>query len=295
LRDSTMNIIKGSHAVVLGLCIAVFAAEGALAKGGTAKLSSEWGSRDVQTDAKALDSMPVAPFRDDSPFMIGLSNDRDFLFILLRTSDAAMRSQILREGLVVWFDSKGGTKKQLGIQYPTGQQGGGRFGGFGRSWGRPASTDSEAMWEEAEASGALSSMDVLGPAKDDRLRMVVEKTEVPKVRISSAEGTVTYQIKIPLAATGEYHFAIGSAPGSIIGIGLTTPESTEQSGRSATGGGRGGGGGGGRGGMGGRGGGGGGRRGGGGGGGGNGGQSRGTFDQPKALKEWSTVRLAEEK
>jgi hypothetical protein len=241
---------------------------------------------------KALESMPVSPFRDGSPFVIGLSNDRDFLFVLLRTSDAVMRSQILREGLVIWFDAKGGTKKQLGIQYPIGQQGGGRLGGFGggRS-GRSAPADSESMWEQAEASGALGSMEILGPGKDDRLRMVVAKSDAPKVRISSDEGTVTYQIKIPLIATGEFHVAIGSAPGSMIGIGLTTPELRGESGGAATRGGSAGG----RGGRGGRGAGGGGRRGGRGGGGGYGGQSGGSFEQPKAFKEWTTARLASEK
>ena len=108
-----MKIRKAALVLSLGLCMAGLAAERALARGASAKLSSEWGSRDIQTDVRALDAMPVAPFRDDSPFVIGLSNDRDFLYVLLRTSDAVMRGQILRDGLVVWFDSKGGTKKQL--------------------------------------------------------------------------------------------------------------------------------------------------------------------------------------
>jgi uncharacterized membrane protein YgcG len=272
--------------VVLLLLLALVGGAAHLAaKDATARLTSQWGTPDIQMGNTAVDSLPVVLFTKDSPFTIGLYNDRDFLYVLLRTSDAVMRARMLQEGFVVWFDPKGGTKKEFGIQYPSGQRGGGgRSGGYG---GRPrgGNTDVEVMWEQAENNGALAALELLGPGKDDRLRLLVARTTDPKVRITSVEGTVTYQMKVLLATNGEDHHAIGTKPGSVIGVGLVTPDPLENSNRSTM---RGGGGGG----SGGRAGGGRGGRGGGRRGGYGGGQSRADFERPKPLKEWTTVKLA---
>jgi hypothetical protein len=258
-------------------CLAVAVAGSGVAaktKDAVAKLSSRWGNCDSNSEHG-----PLTEFSKNSPFSIGACNDQDFLYLVLRTSDSGMRMRMLQEGLVVWFDPKGGTKKEFGIEYPTGQRGGrgGRPGGYG---GRQRGGDVDAMWAQAQSDGALNALEVLGPKKEDRLRLVTSRTDDPKVTISTAEGTVTYQIRVPLSATGEYHYTVGAAPGSVIGLGLATPSDDEEEGRTAMRGGRGSGrGGGGRGGRGGR--------------GGYGGYGGGgDFERPKPLKEWTTLKLA---
>src|SRR5215813_9011228 len=64
----------------------------------------------------------------DNPESIQVVNDGEFLYLRLTASDAGARRQIVRQGLTVWFDPGGGTKKKLGIRFPvveTGESGGG--------------------------------------------------------------------------------------------------------------------------------------------------------------------------
>jgi hypothetical protein len=113
------------------------------------------------------------------------------------------------------------------------------------------------------------------------------------VAIRNEQGTLQYELKVPLARGADHPYAIDAQPGKSIGVGLETGKMPQRSFGSGRGGGFGGGGGGG--GMGGggrgRGGGGGGGMGGRGGGGRGGGGQRG-FEPPKPLKGWATVTIA---
>ena len=59
------------------------------------------------------------PFNDE-PVSIAAANDGTFLYLVLTASDRAARMQILRRGLIVWFDGAGGEKKRFGIKFPVG-------------------------------------------------------------------------------------------------------------------------------------------------------------------------------
>jgi hypothetical protein len=286
-----------------------------VAAGVKAKLQSQWKDRDIRIDGRDGTGAPwtqFGSFSKDSPFMVSLYNNQNFLYLSLRTSDQSTRLLLLQRGLIVWFDADGGTKQRFGIQYPLGALAyGAPTGGRGRG-GPPRGNDGsdtldprvqgpDAMWTQAEADGRLDNIEVLGPGKDDRRRLVLAKAEGIAAKIWSAEGTVTYQLQVPLRSSSELPYGIGiTAPGSVIGVGLMTPEIDTGSsgftvGLPGGGGGRGGRGGGGRGG-GGRGGGG---RGGGGRGDGGGSPQGGGSDgrsafQLKPIKDWTTVQLAAE-
>ena len=73
----------------------------------------------------------------------GLDSSRERQRCRLRPAgclDAGARRQILRQGMIVWFDAEGGTKR-IGIHYPvvergSGGEGRGGFGGYGGRRGR---------------------------------------------------------------------------------------------------------------------------------------------------------------
>jgi hypothetical protein len=228
----------------------------------------------------------LQPFGSD-PVAIQFLNDGEFLYVRLTASDAAARMQIARLGMTVWFDPGGGTKKKFGVKYPVVEQGGqdsqgrgrGGFGGGGR--GRRGGDD--------ETGPSTERVDVLGPGKDDARSLTRGHLQGLDVAIHNEQGTLQYELKVPLAKTGDHPYAIETAPGKTIGVGLETGKMPQRS----AGMGRGGGGGGGMGGGGrGRGGGGMGGRGGGGGGGGRaGGGRQGGFEQPKPWKSWATVTI----
>ncbi len=131
----------------------------------------------------------------------------------------------------------------------------------------------------------MNRLEILGPEKDDAHSFVADRAPGVTVKLAEVEGSIVYELKVPLAASADAPYAIGTQPGATIGLGLETPKVERPSMEGRRGGGMGGFGGG----MGGRGGGMGGR---GGGMGGRGGGGRGGFEPAKPMKIWATVRLA---
>ncbi len=294
-----------------------------------AKLISEWPKTPVVVDGKATEWPTLVSIAKDVHFSIAVRNDDRTLYIALITNDGGTALQALNEGLIVWLDVEGGTKKRFGLHYPVGRQAGAQ-GGTRERYPSGASQrgsqgqtdeqqgqdnrqaggyigpppDSEAVWDRAMSDGRLKVAELLGPEKDQVRTLMLDASPSILARIGHAEGMMVYELAVPLAVSPDTPEGLGVRPGTIVGIGLETPERKADAGSY---GGRGGGGmggaGGGYGGGGSRGGGGygggGGRGGGGYGGGGTGGRGGsmggpgGSFgQQAKPLKAWTTVQLA---
>ena len=245
------------------------------------------------------------PF-EASPVAVQFLNDGEFLYMRMTASSTPERMQIVRQGLVVWFDPAGGTKKHFGIRYPIVEHGsgpegdprggGGGYGGYGGHRGGGGGHEGGER-EGGDREGASEPspgdrIDVLGPGKDDARMLTRDHAQGVDVAIRTEQGTLQYELKVPLVKSADHPYAIEAAAGKPIGFGLEAGKTQHSFGIGGPGGGFGGGGGGG-GGMGGRGGGGMGGRGGGGmhGGGGGGGRGGGG-EAAKPLKGWGIVTIA---
>ncbi len=274
---------RGPRALVRwGISAAVAAALaapiGLTADSRVAALQSAWREGEIAIDGASADWSVFSPFGENVPFSIGLKNDGEFLYVALSSSDPGARMMLATRGLIVWFDPAGGTKKRFGIRYPVIEGGSGapmrRPGGFGGpGGGRP---DPAGVDFDPAKDGRWTRLEVIGPEKDDRRSLLIDLTPGVAVRIGSGDGTLLYELKVPLEKGADRPYAIGAEAGETIGIGLETPE-VESGGRRPMLGGLGMGGGGGRsGGMG-------------------GGPGRGSgeeFKPPKPIKAWATAKLA---
>jgi hypothetical protein len=238
----------------------------------------------------------LQPFGAD-PVAVQFFNDGEFLYFRLTASDPAARMQVARLGMTVWFDPGGGTRKKFGVRYPVVEQGGvdsqgrgrGGFGGFGGGGSGRGRRGGDSQTPD-ESGPSIERVDVIGPGKDDARSLTRGHLQGLDVAIHNQQGTLQYELKVPLAKTSDHPYAIETAPGKTIGVGLETGKLPQRSAGMGRGGGFGGGGGGmggggrgrGGGGMGGRGGGGGGR---------SGGRQSG-FEPPKPWKTWATVTIA---
>jgi hypothetical protein len=253
-------------------------------------IDSHWRDRDIAIDGDNGEwPGPLVAVEENHPLLTAAINDGQYLYVVLSTNDATVRRQILRQGLIVWFDPSGGDKKHFGVKYPVGvpleqgaSRGGYRRGGYGV--GRPPS-DSGAGDSTQSPSGApepIDRLEVYGPQKDDAHSFVTTMAPGITVKIGSVEGYAVYELKVPLEKTGAAPYAIEAKPGAVIGFGLETPkvESSHEGGGGGLGGLGGGMGGRGGGGMGGR-----------GGGGGRGGE-RGGYEALKPIKMWASIKLA---
>jgi hypothetical protein len=259
-------------------------------------VESHWRDRDIAIDGDNGEwPGPLVAVEENHPLLTAAVNDGQSLYIVLSTSDPALRRQIFRQGLIVWFDPSGGDKKHFGLKYPVGvppEEGGSR-GGYhrgGYGGGRPP-TDSGSTDDHGRTQGSMPAdpeptdrLEVYGPQKDDAHSFVTTMVPGIAVKTGNVEGYAVYELKVPLEKTADTPYAIEAKPGTLIGFGVETPK-VEQSSHEGRGGmgGFGGGMGGGRGGMGGH-----------GGGGGRGGGERGGAEQVKPLKVWAAIQLAKE-
>jgi hypothetical protein len=264
-------------------------------------INSHWRDRDVVIDGDNGEwPGPLSPIEENHPVLTAAINDGQFLYVLLSTADTTSRRQILRQGLIVWFDPSGGDKKHFGVKYPVGvppEEGAQRRGGYGRGsggWGRSPggsgsgdSSAGDAGQSRPAEEEPVDRLEVYGPQKDDAHSFVTSAAPGISVKIGSVEGYLVYELKVPLTKTADTPYAIEAKPGASIGFGIETPKLEQPSGQGRGGmGGFGGMGGG----MGGRGG--GGMGGHGGGGGGRGGGEHAGFEPPKPLKSWAVIQLA---
>jgi hypothetical protein len=237
----------------------------------------------------------LQPF-EQAPLALQFLNDGEYLYMRMTVSAAADRMQVTRQGFTVWFDPAGGTKKHFGVRYPVVEhgtgggeepRGGGGTGGYGGGRGRSGGggREREAEHESPEPSPG-DRIDVLGPGKDDARMLTRDHAQGVDAAFRMEQGTLQYELKVPLAKSADHPYAIGAVAGKPIGVGLEAGKSEQHSfGIGAPGGFGGGGGMGGRGGgMGGRGGGGSGRSG--------GGNRQGSPDSAKTIKGWGIVTIA---
>jgi hypothetical protein len=282
---------------VLGMLLAVSAT---LVASDKPRFESSPRLEPVTIDGK-FDDWPgnLEPFAD-KPLSVQFQNDGEFLYMRFAASDPAARMEILRQGLTIWFDPAGGTKKHFGIRFPVvdrGQYGepqgrtGGGYGGYGgRSHGGGGDRDNpsggSAGSDAPNEPSPTERVDILGPGKDDAREMTRDHLPGIDVALRTEQGILQYELKVPLNKTADHPMAIEAQSGKPIGFGFDTPKPQQQASNYGHGGGMGGYGGGG---MGGRGGGMGGH--GGGMGRGGGGGQHGGEAAPKQLSGWGTVSL----
>jgi hypothetical protein len=219
------------------------------------------------------------------PISIQVANDGTFLYLRMVASDPSARTQIMRHGFIVWFDEDGKTKKRFGLKYPVVASSGegqerGHYGGHSDSGGSGADRERPSV----DSYEPADRIDVLGSNNDDERSLTLDHAAGIEAAARMDQGTLRYELKVPLAKTADHPYAIGTAPGKTIGIGIETPK-PERSDYGGGGHGYGGGGGGGYGGHGGGMGGHGGMHGG-------GGRSEGSYQAPKPFNAWGTVALS---
>jgi hypothetical protein len=249
------------------------------------RIDSHWKDREITVDGDNGEwPGPLVPVDEHQRLTAAAFNDAQFLYMVLSTSDAALRAQIIGQGLIVWFDPGGGEKKKFGVKFPVGM-GEGDMPGRGRGFRRP---DASAPGDPPQRVAPIeppNRLEVFGPEKDDAHSFVADKVPGIAVKVAQVEGALVYELKVPLTKTDEFPYAIQAKSGALMGFGLETLK-RERPSEGRRGGGMGGfgGGGGGGGGMG--------RGGGGMGRGGGRGMGRSDVEPPKPLKAWATIQLS---
>ncbi len=173
----------------------------------------------VVIDGDASDWQGALTAAEKSPVTLGVRSDAEYVYVAVVTSDRAIIRQTLLTGMVVWLDADGGKGKGFGVHFPLGAIREGRALD-------PAALRGERRGGDAENSARLREMtrELAIVQGDDRL--VMERAAATGIAsdVSLQNGTLTLELKVPLAQTGSSPFAVGARRGSTIGVGIETPE-----------------------------------------------------------------------
>ena len=184
------------------------------------EVDSRWPDRVITIDGSDADWENAKVYVEKANISIGVLNDSEFLYVCMASMDRRIAAQIMRRGLTVWLDPKGGQNKTFGIHFPLGVQG--RDGG-------PGNMDLEGFKTEFDPSAmmvleTMTDLEILGPGKKDAVRMPTQDAMGIQVKASIDSGRIVYELKVPLGRSDKTPYAIGTGSGKNITIGLETPD-----------------------------------------------------------------------
>ncbi len=160
---------------------------------------------------------------------LGLFNDQEYLYVCLSANDITTVSQVMRQGLTIWFDAEGGRKKTLGIKYPDGSEpGAGKEEGGRKKDGESPSAPPKPRddWSDSgfdvPPENMPREMEIIRAGVPDNVKMDIADAAGIAIRVSPTNTSIVYELRIPLVQTSEHPVAVGIIPGKTLGIGFET-------------------------------------------------------------------------
>lgn len=180
----------------------------------TLELTSRWTNHELMADGTGEEWKDATTLIPGPQVLVGIKNDKDNLYVCLITSNRMTQAQMLALGTTVWFDTGGKKNKTFGIQFPVaGLLQGRRF---------PSQQNPEELKRLIDA--AQRQFEVVGPGEGERHRMADKQDRGIDVHLGYADGTLTYELKIPLHKSSDHPYAIGGDLVKPLTIGVETGE-----------------------------------------------------------------------
>lgn len=186
------------------------------------EIASVWRSRPVTIDGSDTDWADMLLYFKESNISLGVCNDEQNVYFCLITTDPSIEHQMIGSGLTVWLDSTGGNDKSFGIHYPL---------GFQATWDRSAQRGAEE--DDPEQSQAIfqrltAELEVVGQKEAERVRMAAPGSGGILVQLNRSNGRLVYEMKVPIARSGDEKYLVSAAPGKSIGLGLEVSQPPER-------------------------------------------------------------------
>lgn len=190
---------------------------------GAAPVASQWPPHPIEMNGHREAWQEEVSLRE-AGLTVSVSNDEDFIYISLQTSEERVRRQMLMEGFIVWIDPAGGSKEKFGVRYPLGAA---LTEPDLRPSGPPGAGEPPALSEMA-LTKMLAEWEILVDGDQRGSRLFVG--EVPELlgKIQHDSDFISYELRIPIVRDPEATYGVEVASGSDIGIGLQTADRVRQ-------------------------------------------------------------------
>lgn len=187
------------------------------------QVQSSWSMEHVLIDGQRTDwTGKPTTYLKDSAVQLGLCNDADNLYILLRFTDEKKAFVMRRNGLRIWFDNSGKKQKKLGIRY---------FGGPPLSEMQRWEPTGRTIFQDSVNTERQRHLRDMQPPPVDQIDVIIDGGEQtvslsddgsggPSASFHAAEGIYTYEFSIPLKKNDDDIFVIDAQPGQNINVGF---------------------------------------------------------------------------
>ena len=206
----------------------------------------DWNGLDVLIDEKTGSRVAIA-------------NDGTDLYLRFATIDAGIQAQVLRYGLIVWFDGKGGKRRSFGVKYPMkpvmGYSESGDYGDGDIPAGRePSIPEDRDVGVGKQRQGRRQpdppdigklfelvpeALEIIGPGENMRMLNNLRQARQSGIFVSleRREGELIYEIRVPLREWNGSIYHVQTDKKGVVGIGLSAGRPEAVSGRPGMGGG----------------------------------------------------------
>lgn len=209
----TLAIIRpGTCTILLMICSALTVA----GCGTSLTLTSQWADPATKVDGSSSDWNDF-PTRIAGPDVyVGVKNDSESLYLCLTTASRSTQFQMLALGTTVWLDPEGKKNKTLGIRFPV--------PGLSPARRFPASGSAEDTRRSIERliTAAQNQFEIIGPNPEHRKKYSTSGSTGIDVHLGYDEGTLIYEMKIPLIPTPQLPHTIGVNRAKPFTLGLET-------------------------------------------------------------------------
>jgi uncharacterized membrane protein YgcG len=208
---------------------------------GDQQVNSKWRTQDIKIDGDDSDWGNSLVFYDDINSLVGVQNDKDYLYLCLVTSDQQIERKIFMMGLTIWFDNTGKGDKKFGFKFPLMPKNMNMDKDafkLGEEQGEGRRKDSDEGREGPGDNGQPGTPPDRGKMGDMFLKNQIEvevvdsKNEVTRVPITDMKGVelkmtvknyrLVYELRIPIAMKSGFSYAVGANTSSTISVGLET-------------------------------------------------------------------------
>jgi len=206
---------------------------------GDKELSSKWRTQNITIDGNDSDWSNSLVFYDEINSLVGIQNDKDYLYLCLVTSDQQLERKIFTTGITIWFDNSDKGDKKFGIRYPLMAKNMDRDAfenGDDQGEGRRLNPDDgrETPSDKRQSAGFpnrdnmedkflknQTEIEVID-ANNESTRYPIAQLKGVQLKMTVKDYRMVYEFRIPIAMKNEYSYAVGAVSGSTISVGLET-------------------------------------------------------------------------
>lgn len=169
----------------------------------------------------------------DQNISVGVMHDTQNLYLCIGTQDESTEQMILKKGLNIWFDGKGGTDEVFGIHFPIRPKpnmSSENFQSSPRFSPENINSSEEGFnpHQKPDFNKLLENIEIIQGENKDPIQLRLSQTGDLKIKMGKSDGATVVELQIPLKKSDANLYAISSDGQSPIGIGIVTAEMEEQ-------------------------------------------------------------------